>query len=160
MSDANPLDLRGDVDAYYVPTDERTFEPTLHVQGAWLAHEQHMAPVAGLITHCLQTHNPRDDVQIARITFEILGVMPAARTTIDCETIRSGRTIELDEATLTIEGRVAVRARAWRLARVDTAQVQADPTRRMPPPQEFPAADLGRPGKAASSPPWNSGSIP
>ena len=120
---SNPLNLRDDVDAYYVPIDDSRFEPTLHVQGAWLPHEQHMAPVAGLITHCLQTHNPREDLQIARLTFEILGVMPAARTTVECSTIRSGRTIELDEATLSIDGTVAVRARAWRLARVDTAAV-------------------------------------
>ena len=80
---SNPLNLRDDVDAYYVPIDDSRFEPTLHVQGAWLPHEQHMAPVAGLITHCLQTHNPREDLQIARLTFEILGVMPAARTTVE-----------------------------------------------------------------------------
>lgn len=139
----NPLSLRDDVDAYYVPVDESTFDPTLHVQGAWLPHEQHMAPVAGLITHCLQTHNPRDDLQIARLTFEILGVMPAARTTVECSTIRTGRTIELDEATLSIEGKVAVRARAWRLARVDTEAVASDPTPPMPGPHELPAADLG-----------------
>lgn len=141
---SNPLNLRDDVDAYYVPIDDSRFEPTLHVQGAWLPHEQHMAPVAGLITHCLQTHNPREDLQIARLTFEILGVMPAARTTVECSTIRSGRTIELDEATLSIDGTVAVRARAWRLARVDTAAVAEDPTPAIPGPDELPPADLGR----------------
>ena len=33
---SNPLNLRDDVDAYYVPIDDSRFEPTLHVQGAWL----------------------------------------------------------------------------------------------------------------------------
>lgn len=135
-------------DAYYVPIDtspsESTFDPTEHVQGAWLPHEQHMAPVAGLIAHCLQAHNPREDLQLARITFEILGVMPAQRTRVECATIRSGRTIELDEATLSIDGTVAVRARAWRLARVDTTAVAADPAPPIPGPQELPAADLAQ----------------
>jgi len=99
--------------------------PTLHVQGAWNDHEQHMSPVGGLITHELTLHEPRDDMQIARINFEILGLIPAEETHISVSTIRPGRTIELLEATLTIGGRVIIRARAWRLCRQDTSEVAA-----------------------------------
>lgn len=138
----NPNGLRTDLDCYYVPLPDGSFEPTIHAQGAWLAHEQHMAPITGLLAHCLQTFNTRPDMQLARLTAEILGVMPARPTRVDCHTIRAGRTIELDEATVSIEGRVVVRARAWRLAVTDTAQVAADDTPAIPPPQDLPVMDL------------------
>ena len=139
----NPLGLRDDVDAYYVPLPDGSFEPTVHAQGAWLPHEQHMAPVTGLVAQCLQAFNAREDLQLARLTVEILGVIPARPTTVTCETVRAGRTIELDEATVTIAGRVALRARAWRLARVDTAAVAGDDTPAIPGPHELPPLDLG-----------------
>ena len=68
--------------------------------------------------------------------------MPAEPTTVTCETIRAGRTIELDEATLSIAGKVAVRARAWRLARTDTSAVAGDFVPRLPSPSELPEQTL------------------
>lgn len=141
-TDSNPMGLRDDVDSYYVPLDDGSFQPTRHVQGAWLPHEQHMAPVTGLLAHCLQTFNAREDLQLARLTVEILGVIPALPTRVDCETIRAGHTIELDEATVTIDGRAVLRARAWRLARVDTASVAGDDTPPIPGPSQLPLIDL------------------
>ncbi len=107
--------------SYYRRTGDDTFEPTVHAQGAWQETEQHMAPISALMTHLLDTHEPRPDMQIGRITFEILGMIPLAESTITVETIRPGRTIELLEATLTIGGRGIIRARAWRLAMNDTS---------------------------------------
>lgn len=140
----NPLGLPAEPGAYYVALADGTYQPTLHAQGAWLRHEQHMAPVTGLVAHCLQRFNDRDDLQLARLSLEILGVIPARPTRVDCETVRSGRTIELDEATVTIDGRVAIRARAWRLSRQDTAEVAADDTPPLPEPESMPPADLGQ----------------
>jgi hypothetical protein len=34
--------------AYYRRLDAERFQPTVHAQGAWNDHEQHMAPVSGL----------------------------------------------------------------------------------------------------------------
>ncbi|MCG8654224.1 thioesterase family protein [Yimella sp. RIT 621] len=107
-------------DAYYRRIDENTFMPTLHAQGAWQDAEQHMAPISALMTYMLEAHEPRDDMQIGRITWEILGMIPAAESHIEVVTLRPGRTIELLEATLTIGGRVIIRARAWRLSVQDT----------------------------------------
>lgn len=102
--------------SYYERVIGDTYRPTQHVQGAWNDHEQHMSPVAGLITHAIDGHEPNPAVQLSRISFEILGLIPLAETTVLVETIRPGRTIELIEATAIIEGRPRVRARAWRLA--------------------------------------------
>ena len=57
------------------------------------------------------------------MTYEILGLIPAAPSTIRVRTLRPGRTIELVEATMTILDREVVRATGWRLSRQDTAQV-------------------------------------
>ena len=114
------VSLDRDSDAYYRRLDDSTFMPTRHAQGAWQEAEQHMAPISALMTYVLEHHEPRDDMQIGRITWEILGMIPAQESHIEVVTIRPGRTIELLEATLTIGGRVIIRARAWRLSVQDT----------------------------------------
>jgi len=110
-------------DAYYQRIDAERFQPTGHVQGAWNAHEQHMAPVSGLLAHALEGHAPRPDLVMARVSYEILGLIPLEPTTVRVRTLRPGRTIELLEAVARVGGREVVRAQAWRLAVQDTAAV-------------------------------------
>lgn len=120
--------------AYYLPIGPGIYQPTIHVQGAWQDIEQHMAPISGLITHELARHEPREDMQIGRICFDILGMIPLQESTIHVETVRPGRTIELLEATLTIGGRTIIRARAWRLAMSDMSDVAGNELPAMPGP--------------------------
>jgi hypothetical protein len=124
-------------DAYYVPLPDGRFQPTNHVQGAWNDHEQHMGPVSGLIAHAIDRHEPRPDLVLARICYEILGVIPAESTAVVVETVRPGRTIELVEATLVAGGRPVVRARAWRLGRGDTSSVAGGQSEPLPAPDSF-----------------------
>ncbi len=126
------------VRAYYRPLGDGVFEPTPHVQGAWNDHEQHMGPVSGLLTHAIDGHEPRLGLQLARISFDILGVIPAERSTVSVRTLRPGRTIELVEATMVAGGRPVVRAQAWRLARHDTASVAGGDDVPLPPPESMP----------------------
>jgi hypothetical protein len=109
--------------AYYQRLDAETFQPTVHAQGAWNEHEQHMAPVSGLLAHAFERHAPRPDLAMVRVTYEILGLIPFAPTTLRVRTLRPGRTIELLEVVASVGGRDVVRAQAWRLARGDTAAV-------------------------------------
>ena len=133
VSDTDVPDLDPDATSYYRRIDANTFQPTLHVQGAWKSHEQHMAPVGGLLTHCITRYEPRASMQLARVTFEILGVIHAVPTTVEVRTIRPGRTIELIEATAFAGGRPVVRASAWLLAREDTSEVCDGMPAPMPP---------------------------
>jgi len=112
-------------DSYYRALGEGRYEPTIHAQGAWREDEQHMGAPSGLIAHCIERHEPRPDMMLSRISYDILGVIDLAETRVHVETIRPGRTIELLEATLTTGERQqpAIRARAWRLQTSDTAQV-------------------------------------
>ena len=114
-----------DTNAYYRHLGGNRFESTIHAQGAWNTHEQHMAPVTGIMVHALEQYRPRADMRLARFSFDILGVIPAGEFTIETMLLRPGRTIELLQAELIAEGCVAVRATAWRLKKTDTSVVQA-----------------------------------
>ena len=123
-------------DAYYRHLGGGSFESTRHAQGAWNPSEQHMAPVSGLLARCLLDHEPRPGLQLARMSFDILGMIPGGRFEVHVEVIRPGRTIELLEARMEAGGRTAVVARAWRLSTQDTAGVAAVEDPRIPGPED------------------------
>jgi hypothetical protein len=127
--------------SYYVPLAHDRYQPTVRVEGAWRSEEQHMGPVSGLITHEIENHDPRPDLAMGRITFEILGVIPREPTTVTVETLRPGRTIELVEATLVAGARPVIRARAWRIARGDTTSVAGGAGEPLPPPEDYEPVD-------------------
>jgi hypothetical protein len=110
--------------SYYLRHDDTHFESTIHAQGAWNPHEQHMAPVAGLLAHVLESFEARPELRIARISYEILGLIPEGIFEVVTSVLRPGRTIELVQAELVSGGRVAVRATAWRLQTSDTSEVE------------------------------------
>ncbi|SDR84920.1 Thioesterase-like superfamily protein [Microlunatus soli] len=128
--------------SYYRRTSPTTFAPTEHVQGAWRETEQHMGPVSGLLTHALETTSPRPDLQLCRISYEILGVIAADESTVEVEVVRPGRTIEMLEARMIIGGRTAVRATGWRLAIGDTAAVAGGQPEPLPAPNTWPSSDI------------------
>ncbi len=111
------------------------FVSTIHTQGAWQETEQHMAAASGVIAHELLRHEPREDMRLGRISFEILGMISRGEFTIEVETVRPGRTIELLEATMTANGRPCIVARAWRLKHTDTTAVEHHADRPMPGPE-------------------------
>ncbi|MFE6548519.1 thioesterase family protein [Streptomyces sp. NPDC057746] len=125
-------------DSYYVRTDEHRYKPTAHAGGAWDADEQHFSPLGGLIAHAIDHHlaaRPRPGLTPARISYDILGRLALDECEIRVETVRPGRTIELLEAVVLIEGRRVVRARAWLLATVDTRAVSGGSEGALAPPE-------------------------
>jgi hypothetical protein len=82
-----------------------------------------MGPPAALLARELERCEPRTDVTFSRLTFEVLGAVPLGELTVQATVERSGRAVELLAAELRVGDRVMVRARAWRLAQGDTAQV-------------------------------------
>ncbi|MBK7720910.1 MAG: thioesterase family protein [Austwickia sp.] len=145
----NPAGLATDTAAYYTALGGGRYQPTIHTQGAWQPIEQHMAPVSGLLVHAVELNHPREDLQPARLAFEILGMIPAETSTVTTEVVRPGRTIELVEATMTVAGRAVVRALIWRLSRQDTQVVAGGTWEEHDPPMPDPA-DL---------PPWQGSDV-
>lgn len=124
-------------DAYYTRLAEQRLLPTEHAGGAWSPEELHFAPLGGLLVHEIDRHRAGTasaDLVLGRVSFDILGFLGMQECEIRVETIRPGRTIELVEATATIAGRLAVRARAWFLAEFDTASVAGGAPAPLPPP--------------------------
>lgn len=91
-------------DFYFETLGDGRYRSSWHTQGAWNAHEQHMAPASGILTHALENFQPRDDMRIARLSFEIHGLIHAGEFEITTRMIRPGRTIELIEAEMTAKG--------------------------------------------------------
>ena len=58
------------------------YKPTEHAQGAWNEHEQHMAPATGLLTAELTGYVPQANTRVARISLDILGLIPLDDFTI------------------------------------------------------------------------------
>jgi hypothetical protein len=90
-------------------------------------------------------------MRMARLSYEILGLIPGGEVEIVTTTLRPGRTIELVQAELVAGGRVAIRATAWRMITSDTTAIAAfeDP--------RIPAPDACAPYDAASV--WPGGFI-
>ena len=109
------LPVLAEGDFYYEVLGPGRFRSTIHAQGAWNEHEQHMAPASGIMADCLARHEPREDMRMARLSYEILGLIPGGEFTVATTTLRPGRTIELVQAELIAGGRVAIRATAWRM---------------------------------------------
>lgn len=99
------------------------YQPTKHAQGAWNEHEQHMAPATGVLTAELNGYAPQDNMHIARVSLDILGLIPLDDFIITTRCIRPGKTIELIEAVMSSRGRDAIIARAWRLMTQDTSEI-------------------------------------
>lgn len=99
------------------------YQANIHCQGAWNAHEQHMAPASGLMSYELELFEPRDDMVYGRISYDIMGLIPLKNFTVTTRSIRPGKTIELIESTLSCDGKVAIAARAWRLIQSDTSAI-------------------------------------
>lgn len=122
--------------AYFRRTDDASFRPTSAVQGAWNTSEQHVAPALGLLTHLIESdHLSRSDrpLELARVSFDILGTLSIDAVDASSRVIRPGRTIELAEAVLSQHGRAAVIGRGWFLATPDTDPVAGSSLAPMPP---------------------------
>ena len=103
--------------AYFERIDDRSFTPSLDTEGAWNLTEQHIAPALGLLTHLVERHCDErgDDFAIARLCFDILGPLPIEPFEADVRVVRSGRTVELMEASISHNLRTVVVLRAWLL---------------------------------------------
>jgi hypothetical protein len=110
-------------EAFYLPIGENRFVSTKHTVGPWSADSQHLGPPSALLTRAVAQCAPRAQLQLARITVEILGPVPVAELEVRARVDRPGRAVELVSAELVAAGRPVARASAWRIAASDTASV-------------------------------------
>ncbi|WP_229052065.1 thioesterase family protein [Aeromicrobium sp. Leaf350] len=104
-----------DLTAFYLPIDEDVFESTEATQSPWDFSLQHGGPPAGLLARAIDRARPAEDMRIARVTIDMLGGIPQGRMRTEATVVRPGRRVEMIEAKLWADDRLAVTATAWRI---------------------------------------------
>lgn len=135
---------RNIIEVYFERTDTGAFVPSEHVAGAWDIKDQHIAPALGLLLHEVELDRDRrrsDRLEVARISYDILGTVPVEEFEIKTELTRPGRTVELVEAKMIHAGRTVVILRAWLLATRDTSGLAGSGYPPMPAPDTLEAWD-------------------
>jgi hypothetical protein len=121
---------------FYEPLGDGRFQSTVHTTGPWSPLTQHLGPPSALLVRAMELLPSPVPMMIARVTVEILGPVPVAELSVTATVDRPGRSVELLSAELSSDGRVAVRARAWRIVRSDTGAVASGIDEPLPPPSE------------------------
>jgi hypothetical protein len=130
----------------FVP-DGDLLVPTLYAQGPWDPRALHGGPpVAALAraTEALETPGP---MRIARITTDLVRVVPMAPLRATARVMRSGRRIQAVDATLEHAGTVVARATVIRV-RVDDSFAPMETALR------WPDGPMARPGEAVDGERW------
>lgn len=102
------------------------FEPTGLARGPWHDDAQHGAAMLGLLGRAVERHPAQRPVQVTRLTVDLLRAAPLSPVATRCRTIRSGKNVEVLEASLVAGGREYARATASRF-RVTEIEVEDDP---------------------------------
>lgn len=75
----------------------------------------HGSPPAALLGRTIERTAPRHDALVVRASFELLGPVPIEPLTVQAEVVRSGRSVEMIDASLRTARREVMRGRAWRI---------------------------------------------
>ncbi len=118
------------MDPFYSQLDEATFASSPWTAGPWGADKQHAGPPTALLARAIERFEPLDGHRLGRVSVDVLGAVPVAPLRIEVERLRSGRRLELFEATALADDRPVLVARAWRLANA---------------PDDFPSVPVGPP---------------
>ncbi|MEU2433499.1 thioesterase family protein [Streptomyces sp. NPDC007861] len=140
-------------EAFFERISETRFAPTEHTRGPWDADSQHAGPPAALLGRVLEERSgAREDMRLARVTYEIVRPVPIGPLEVTTTVVRSGRSVELVDAALTPEGEAApvMLARALRIRTLGE-----------PGPAVAEGPQLPSPGETAETPffavPWDVG---
>jgi Thioesterase-like superfamily len=119
-------------DSFYIPLDDGLWRATPHTIGPWDTGIQHGGPPCALLGRAMQRCQPRAEMMITRFTCEILRAIPVGDLSVRARLARQGRSVELVEATASMDGREVARAAAWRILRTTCPPVK--PRLAAPPP--------------------------
>ena len=111
-------------EAYYLPRGNGRYEPTRATQSPWDPKAQHGGPPAALLAHVID-QAVEGTMRIGRISLDFLGPIPLREVVVEVSTIKPGRRVHLTEATMSVDGRAAVIARAWHIATGDRPPLPA-----------------------------------
>jgi hypothetical protein len=111
--------------AYYLPRGNRRYEPTRATESPWDRTAQHGGPPAALLAHVIH-QSVEGPLRIGRISVDMLGPIPLREAVVEVSVIKPGRRVQLTEARMIVDGRVAVTARAWHIATGDRPPITSE----------------------------------
>jgi Thioesterase-like superfamily len=111
--------------AFYVPLADRRYRATERTSGPWDPAHQHAGPPSALLLRAFEQE--ASELVIARFTVEILGPVPIGEMVVETTVERPGRSVELLAGSLSVGGREAMRARAWRVRPAPLSTEAAEP---------------------------------
>jgi hypothetical protein len=112
--------------AFFLPRGDGEWEATAHTSGPWDQQHQHGGPPAALLARAMRQVATDPEMTFARLAFDLLGPVPVGPVSVAARVARPGRSVELVEASLTADGREAMRASAWRVQSSETPSVNDD----------------------------------
>jgi acyl-CoA thioesterase len=113
--------------AAFVP-DGDAFVPQPVTRARWYDEVLHGGPVAALFAREFERLPSSDDMQVARLTVDLLRPVPTRPLAIAVEVLREGRRIQVAEASMTVSGVEVARATVLRI-RSASLDVPDHPTR-------------------------------
>lgn len=115
-------------EAFFLPLGDNAYQPTEATIGPWSAESQHGGPPIALLAQALRRFPSESGLDVARITFEILGPVPVEPCELVVRVLRPGRRIELLQGEMRVRGKPVLLAHAWRVERLPASGVTvADP---------------------------------
>jgi hypothetical protein len=95
------------------------FQPTELSRGPWSPNALHGGPPAALMARAIERADGGETMHVARITVELLRPVPLEPLAIALRMVRSGKKVQLVEATLRTEAQEVARALALRIRRTE-----------------------------------------
>jgi hypothetical protein len=114
--------------AVFEPAGEGRFIASELARGPWDANAQHGGAPAALLMREFERLSGEPELQLARVTYELLRPVPLGELSAGVEIVRPGRRVRLLEGTITTpDGTEVVRARALQIRSTEAFAADADP---------------------------------
>jgi len=113
------------VESFYVE-DSGRFVSTELTRGPWDPMAQHGGPPSALLCRAIERTSQRDDLQLVRMTVELLRPVPLAPLEVSTRMVRAGRNVESLEGTISAGGVELMRGRGVRIRTTDLPLPQPD----------------------------------
>ena len=122
------------------------FLPSEFTRGGWSDDAQHGGPPAGLLARAIENHRVDAPMALVRLTVDLVRPVPLAPITVSSSFIRSGRRVQLLEATLEADGLEVARATGLRIrtTELDLPELPEIDWRQPPGPDAGVDPDLGK----------------
>jgi hypothetical protein len=106
--------IGADTAALFVP-DSGLFVPTEYSRGPWSPTALHGGPVAALVARAAESVEGDEDLQVVRVTLELLRPVPVAPLRVSSAVVRPGRKVQLIDTVVEADGVEVAWSRALRI---------------------------------------------